>query len=257
MWWVLALNGQLDGVVNSMVDYVNVKHLPTRRPPFHDGSYGFDEEGPLVALLVHYLPLLSTLRFTHIRGVIESFIRLVSAAYSAPNLSRERLAALPFSRLTTVAMAYYDMRGCNDPEWCLNFMRIPTLRNFVAYFLGESRFLRRGPSGEDEPGNGEENNDEAFKSNVKELVFTSSKFTPETIDNILNRTVALERFSYSRDCGISYSSDFGIVSTDPYEPNVVLAVLAKHASHSIEYIALERAYEEEEVSYPPSMTIVY
>ena len=70
-----------------------------------------------------------------------------------------------------------------------------------------------------------------YQSRAKELLFENSQIDDETLDHILERIEALERFSYS--------AGGAIVSDDGCAPKKLIKSLAAYAGHSLENLILE------------------
>lgn len=177
-------------------------------------------EEPIINILVHHLPYLKILRVTdaEITTSFYQLMRFIAAGYFDPVLAPK----LPFQHLTTVAIAHYDSEMCCDPEWCLFFCSIPTVRNFVAHAMGGDMdgdmfdFLKHIP-----------------KSNVKEMAFPYCRFEARALENILVNTPNLSRFSYE--------VAGAIVSEEVYStrPRKVLQALVDYVSDSLEHLVLE------------------
>ncbi|KAF3051720.1 hypothetical protein E8E11_005133 [Didymella keratinophila] len=183
-----------------------------------------------VAVLLHHLPNLRTLRLTMGHGnVFESLLERIGVEY----IDAAKRASCPLQHLRTVALAHYDTEGCIDPEWALPFMRLPSLRTFAASLMGGD--LGRGQSESEVP----------FyphpKSNVEEFFFTGCQFDSAALEYLISCTSKLKRFTY--DAGGCCTAE------DAYEAKIVLKALAEHARDSLEYLVLNHfAYQEEEAA---------
>ncbi|KAJ4290991.1 hypothetical protein N0V90_010187 [Kalmusia sp. IMI 367209] len=171
---------------------------------------------PIIAMLVHKLPYLKIFRFTDLEmGVVfMRIMQLVAISYNDPALAPR----LPFQHLTTVAVAHWDTEMPCDPEWCQFFCSVPSVRSFIAYAMGgniETSVAERLP-----------------KSNVKELVFSYSRFSTESLEEIVRNTPALERFSYDV-AGATVSEDVTPMSRE------VLKMLREHVGHSLQHMVFE------------------
>lgn len=186
-----------------------------------------------VAVLLHHLPNLRTLRLTTTREYsnFESLLERIGVEY----VDAAKSSRLPLQHLQTVALVHDDTEGCISPDWALPFMRIPSLRVFAARMMG-------GDFDRDQ-------NEPAIpfyphpQSSIEEFFFDCSQFDPAALEYLLSCTPALKRFTYSAGgC---------CVSEDPYDAKVVLKALAEHAQHSLECLVLEHfMYDEEEVCVP-------
>jgi hypothetical protein len=185
-----------------------------------------------VAVLLHHLPYLRTLRLTMGHGnVFESLLERIGVEY----INAAKRSNLPLQHLRTVALAYYDTEGCIGPDWALTFLRIPSLRTFAASMMGGD--FRHGQSDSEVP----------FyphpKSNIEEFYFTMCQFDSAALEYLISCTFDLKRFEYGA----------GGCCTDEaaYEAKSVLKALAEHARDSLEYLVLSHfAYQEEEVCFP-------
>lgn len=187
-----------------------------------------------VAVLLHHLPNLQTLRFTIGDGnVFESLLERIGIEFD----NAAKRSNLPLQRLRTVALAHYDTEGCITPDWALLFMRIPSLRTFAASLMGGDF------------GRGQHELNDSFdphpQSNIEEFFFTGCQFDSTALEYLISCTSSLKRFTY--DAGGCCTDDAA------YEAKVVLKALAEHAWDSLECLVLSHfAYQEEEVCSPNS-----
>lgn len=182
-----------------------------------------------VAVLLHYLPNLRTLRLTMSGGnVFELLLERIGIEYA----TAVKRSNLPCQRLCTVSLAHHDTEGCISPDWALPFLRLPSLRTFAANMMGGDFW--RGESASAVP----------FyphpQSNVEEFFFVGCQFDSAALEYLLSCTPALKRFTYNAGgC---------CTSEDPYDAKIVLKALAEHTQHSLECLVLGHfMYDEEEV----------
>jgi len=185
-----------------------------------------------VAVLLHHLPNLRTLRLTLGHGnVFETLLERIGIGF----VDAAKRSSIPLQHLRAVALAHYDSEGCIDPGWALPFMQIPSLRTFAASSIGGD-FGR----GQFEPGIPLYPHPQ---SNIEEFFFTGCQFDSAALEYLISCTPNLKRFTY--DAGGCCTAE------DAYDAKTVLKALAEHARDSLEYLVLSHfAYQEEEVFFP-------
>jgi hypothetical protein len=183
----------------------------------------------IIAILIHYLPYLETLRVT-VDDQVE-YLRLVIERIALESRDGKNAARLPLRRLKTIAIAHYDSEGSCSPEWVLRSLSLPFLRTFAASAMG-------GHIGEG-PANRIMSKEIKPLSNIKELYLFRCQFEVSTLDNILSGIKALEIFTYQ--CA------GGIVSENWSEPKHVIELLARHTAHSLETLFLDHDCLDSEV----------
>lgn len=182
-----------------------------------------------VAVLLHHLPNLRTLRLTMGHGnVFEDLLERIGIEY----IDAAKRPSLPLQHLRTVALAYYDTEGCITPDRALPFMRLPSLRTFAASMMGGD--FERGQAEPEVP----------FyphpQSNIEELFFSGCQFDSAALEYLISCTSKLKRFTY--DAGGCCTAE------NPYDAKIVLKALAEHATDSLGYLLLAHfMYHEEEV----------
>jgi len=194
----------------------------------------FGIEDAIVAILLHHLPYLNTIRLTGVDDTsdcLELMMHRIAGGYKDPAMAPK----LPLQHLKTAAVAYGNTEGCITPDWACAFLSIPSLRTFAAYAMGGSPtqavrdcYLRTGA----EP-----------CSNVSELFFARSQFEVEGLEVILAGIKNLQKLTYrGGDASVSYSQ---------YEPRKLIQALAKHVGHSLEELVLDQEEEDVEVRRRP------
>lgn len=205
---------------------------------------GRDE--PIIAILLHHLPDLKTLRFTEheLENVFATTVRRIVCAYGYG--SPVTVPFLPFQNLTTVAVSRIFRPGHTIAhclaQWALFFIGIPSLRTFVG----------QGMEGGYET---EATNGELFwgpfayraKSNAKELLFLNSKINITMLADILCDMTALERFGYE-GCGGASAMD------THFNVKTVFQTLVECVGHSLEHLVVEHALLDEEVPFPVAVS---
>lgn len=102
----------------------------------HRIEKGF-EDG-VIAILIHHLPFLQTIRITDVDTAgLEFFVRRIADEYSKPSRSPK----LPLRHLKTAAVAHGDTEmGCS-PDWAVSFCDIPSLTTFVAQNMANNSYF--------------------------------------------------------------------------------------------------------------------
>jgi hypothetical protein len=190
-----------------------------------------------VAILVHHLPNLKTLRMTMSRedDAFEVLLHWIAMEYS----NAAKALHLPFQRLKTAMLSHYDTEGHVSVNWALPFLRIPSLRTFAANMMG-GHFRGEKGRGRVTPG-------PPPRSNIEEFCFAACKFDARAVEYLVASTHSLKRFLYA--------DDGACVGENMYDPKVVIKALDKYARHSLEHMVLDHMeYHEEEVwcIYPAS-----
>ena len=187
----------------------------------------------VLAILVHHLPNLRTLRMTMDNDDMTFGVMIDWVAIEY--MDAAKALRLPFQRLKTVALSHYDTEGCIAADWALIFLHLPSLRTFAASMMGGD-FRRRkmdiAKARSAQPPSG-----------VEEFIFSSCQFEAKALGYMIARTRALKRFTYTA----------GGPCTDEalYDPKVVLNALSKYAGDSLEHLVLQHFdLCEEEVRDP-------
>jgi hypothetical protein len=190
-----------------------------------DGCY---EDG-VIAILLHYLPNLQTIRITDIKTyALELMLYRIACAYKSPEKSRH----LPLKHLKTVSIAHWDSELSCSPDWACYFSSIPTVKTIAAYAMGNSPWDVVAKQLCSQP-----------LSNVTELFLFQCQMDVEGLATILKGIKNLIKFTYT--AGGSTVSDMS------YDPKRVIKALLEHAAHSLEELVLDQEDFAEDVSLPP------
>lgn len=189
---------------------------------------GYDDA--IIAILVHHLPYLRTIRLTDSEtACFELLMRRVAVGYKDPELAPQ----LPFQHLTTAAVAHYDSEMCCHADWACVFLCIPSMQTFVADAMGDAVSFgsRIGclPEGA------------APISNITELFFDRCQFDLKALEVILAGVKHLKRFTYTEGGATVSESAW-------YEPKKVIAAIATHVGHSLQELVLVQDQSSADVS---------
>ncbi|KAH7131781.1 hypothetical protein B0J11DRAFT_520108 [Dendryphion nanum] len=187
-----------------------------------DMGLEYGENHVIIPILFRLLPHLHSIHVTHCDfndWLDYQYLPLLANAYNHPDKS----LTLPFHNLRVAVLNYTRFEGCSNPLWARYFMAIPSLRRFAAHTMG---------------GGFPSDVTEVRQSDVKELLFTHSRFDILAIDKILCQARALEQFSY--DLG-----DASIADTD-VDMKAVIGALIEYAGHSLEHLIMEAEFYEDE-----------
>ncbi|KAF3040543.1 hypothetical protein E8E12_008943 [Didymella heteroderae] len=181
-----------------------------------------------VAVLLHHLPNLRTLRLTMgYDNVFEDLLQRIGVEY----IDTAKRSSLPLKYLRTVSLAHYDTEGCIPPDCALPFLRLPSIHTFAASMMGgdftRGRFESQVPF-HPHP-----------QSGIEEFFFAGCQFDSAALEYLISCTSNLKRFTYSAGgC---------CTSEDAYGAKIVLKALTEHARDSLEYLVLAHfMYHEEE-----------
>jgi hypothetical protein len=192
-----------------------------------------------LAILIHHLPNLRTLRMTIDREdtAFGAMIDQVAIEYS----NAAKVLRLPFQRLKTVSLSHYDTESCISADRALPFLRIPSLRIFAASMMGgDFRRKMRLPKGRHFQ----------QESNVEEFLFSGCQFDARALDYMIAQTRSLKRFTYTAGGSITDEA--------LYNPKVILRALVKYAQNSLEHLVLLHGnLAEEEVRNPSLSASLY
>jgi hypothetical protein len=187
-------------------------------------------EDGILAILLHHLPNLKTIRLTQVDDTSDCF-ELVMHRIAGGYKDTKMASKLPLRRLTTAAVSYCNTEGCISPDWACSFLGLPFLRTFAAFEMG-GRPSRAMQECYLQPG-------AAPFSNVTELLFKSCLFDVEGLEIMLAGIKNLKKFTYDGG-GVDVSYSF-------YEPRKVLQTLVTHAGNCLEELVLEQDQPEEDV----------
>ncbi|KAF1947990.1 hypothetical protein EJ02DRAFT_364543 [Clathrospora elynae] len=175
---------------------------------------GFDDA--IVAILLHYLPFLTSIRITDIEtSCLELMMESIAHGYKEPG----KASLLPLQHLTTAAVAHWASEGPSHPEWACYFLAIPSLRIFAAEAMGSGFhdcLLKEAPS----------------CSNVEELFFKRCSFDVKALEEILAETKELKKFTYTGGGATVSEHNF-------YDPRRVVEALGRQVGNSLEELVLE------------------
>lgn len=175
--------------------------------PFDPVSFESGYDDPFNALLIRQLPNLRDIRYIHNEEErnFHSFI-----------IGDDLSAHPPFlNRLRTVNIGHWDTEGGMSLAWVIAFMRLPSVRTINGHMI---------EAGEDF------SVDFGKKSNITNLDLSYSCIELGAFDQLMQLTQNLETFSYEHGGGI-----VGNAECDPYG---MVAVLLKHAGHSLETLIM-------------------
>lgn len=188
-------------------------------------------EDGIVAIILHYLPNLSTIRLTKVDGTskcLELTMHRIAGAYKDPTCAHK----LPLQCLTTAVVSYCNTEGCNTPDWACSFLSVPSLRTFAASEMGGSLtyaaqacYTSPGPT--------------PF-SNVTELFFTRCHFELDGLGVILSGIKNLKE--------LTYYGGSATVDDAYYEPSRLIQTIEKHTCHSLERLILDQEDMDPEAS---------
>lgn len=177
-------------------------------------------EDGIIILLLHYLPLLGTIRLTAIKNAgLESALYRITRAHKRPSFH------LPLRHIKTFAIAHSDDMYCCTANWACILPRLPSLTTLVARQLGNAA----SASFRDEVA--------SPASNLAEMYLSQCQFDAGKFGAVLGNIKALKRFTYSS--GGSRVSDF------MFEPKRIIKALSEYAAHSLEelYFDLENWWD--------------
>ncbi|KAH6872324.1 hypothetical protein BKA58DRAFT_143367 [Alternaria rosae] len=188
-------------------------------------------EDAIIAILLHYLPYLTTIRHSEVamEDCLELVLWQIALGYKDPL----KAPKLPLQRLKTVSLRYALGEGCSSPDWACFYLSIPSVKTFAAQAMGgspsEDVLRTLFPKGA------------APCSNVVELFFRYCVFDVDGLATILANIRHLEKLAYNGGGAEVCESSF-------YEPKRVIRAIATHASRSLEELMLS---EEDTDSEPP------
>ncbi|KAH3905434.1 hypothetical protein HBI56_207390 [Parastagonospora nodorum] len=181
----------------------------------------------VIAILLHYLPNLKTIRFTEHddSDCFELMVHRIAGAYQEPC----KAARLPLRHLTTAAISYGRSDECTTPLWASAFLSIPSLRTFAVYEMGGGYAKTR---------NGYLRPVALSISNVTELYFKNCLFDYEALDTLLAGVKHLKKFTLDgRDLDTLQSYD---------ENKRLIPALVARVGQSLEELVLDFPTAEEE-----------
>jgi hypothetical protein len=191
----------------------------------------------IIVVLIHHLPNLKTFKMTGPGDseereceVLEDFLFKIAVDFG----NTAKASKLPFRRLRTVALSYWENEYCVSANYVLPFLHIPSLRTFAGHAL--SGYLWNSNQTKDivrlHP-----------RSNIEEFFFVNCQFSASAVEYMLSCTQALKRFTYS--------AGGHNISASPYDAKKVFKSLSTHAWHSLEHLLLiHPSYKEQEVRNP-------
>ena len=192
----------------------------------------------IIVVLIHHLPNLKTLRMSGStdrddieHGILDEFLLKVS-----PDLGNaEKASYLPFRRLRTVALSYWNFESYMTVNYVFPFLHIPSLRTLAGHALSGWFWASN-----------QTNNTVHLRprSNIEEFFFVDCQFNASAVEYMLSCTQALKRFTYSAG---GYN-----VSPPHYNVDKVVKSLSEHTWHSLEQLLLIHPYYREEEVRTPS-----
>jgi hypothetical protein len=189
----------------------------------------------VIAILLHYLPFLDTIRLTQFSfRCLELSLLHVGIRYKTSTPS----SRLPLRRLKTASVAYHDTEMCCHADWACFFTGIPSLKTFAARNMGDKPRLHAVYQ------------ERLFEnyiptSNVTELFFAECQFDVKGLSAILAGIKNLKKFTYT-------GGGATVSEAASYEPKKVIQALIKYAAHSLEELVLYQYEGGVDVRVPSS-----
>lgn len=199
----------LGNAINDMKQMDGFESLPIDPISFESGH-----DDPFNALLVRQLQNLREITYVNI-GHDQDFYRLIAEYDDASHP--------PFlTKLRTVNLEHWDTEGGLSLEWIIIFMRLPSVRTINGHMIeaAEDYEIETKP-----------------KSNVTTLNLTYSCIELGAFDQLMEITQNLEYFSYEHSGAVVGDAD-----CDPYG---MVAVLLKHAGHSLKSLKINYGDEDD------------
>jgi hypothetical protein len=194
---------------------------------------GFDDE--INSLLIRQLPNLHEIKYVD-NGEGVNFGRFIRETAASRKDSTDPLF---LSKLKFVNLEHGDTEGGMDLSWVHDFLCIPSVQTIRGHMIDADE-------GWTVPAL--DSNLTRHKSNVTSLVFTYSCIELGALDELLSYTSNLKSFSYE------YAG--AIVGNAEYDPRGVVAVLLKHAGHSLEVLKIENG-DDQDVSPATGFTNLF
>lgn len=195
-------------LINGMKQLDGFESLPIDLMSFESGH-----DDPFNALLVRQLPSLRGITYVN-NGHEADFHRLIT--------EYDHSAQPPFlTKLRTVRLEHWDTEGGLSLEWVIAFMRLPSVRTINGHMIeaAEDYEIELKP-----------------KSNITTLNLSYSCIELGAFDKLMGITQNLESFLYEHGGAIVGDAD-----CDPYG---MVAVLLKHAGHSLEILKIDYGDED-------------
>ncbi|KAJ4376498.1 hypothetical protein N0V83_001782 [Neocucurbitaria cava] len=190
---------------------------------------GYDDG--IIAVLIHHLPFLQTIRITDLETIaLEDMLVKIAAAYK----NQSKVKGLPLQRLTSASVAHWDSEYSCSSSWAADLLSLPSMHFFAANAMSGHHDFYGNP-------------DTAFAgimpySNLTELYLISCAFDVENLEAILAGIRGLRKFTYT-DGGAT-------VSDSEFEPKKIIAAVEKRAGHSLEELRLDRDMADASVCHP-------
>lgn len=190
---------------------------------------GYDDG--IIAVLIHHLPFLKTIRITDLETIaLEHMLMKIAASYK----NQSKLKGLPLQHLTSASVAHWDSEYSCNSSWAADLLSLPSMHFFAANAMSGHHDFYGNP-------------DTAFAgimpySNLTELYLISCAFDVENLEAILAGIRGLRKFTYT-DGGAT-------VSDSEFEPKKIIAAVAKLAGHSLEELRLDRDMADASVCHP-------
>jgi hypothetical protein len=190
-------------------------------------------EDGIIAIILHYLPYLHTIRITDVdTNGLELILYRIAKAYRSPDQSPR----LPLKHLKTATIAHWDTELSCSPDWACYFSSMPSVRTIAARAMGNKPhdFIAKQLCSN-------------RSSNVTELFLEQCQMDVNGLATMFWSIKNLTKFTYT--AGGDMVSDMG------YEPKRVIKALLEHAADTLEELTLDQEYYGEDVCSPPSFTL--
>ena len=192
-------------------------------------------EDAIIAILLHYLPYLTTISHSEVgmEDCLELVLWQIALGYRNPVMAPK----LPLQHLKTVAVRSPRDEGSSSPDWACFYLSIPSVKTFVGQAMGgspsEDVLRTLFPTGA------------APCSNVEELLFRRCVIDVDGLATILANIRHLKKLTYDGGDALVSESSY-------YEPKKVIRAIATHANRSLEELILSE--EDTDVGHqPPSV----
>jgi hypothetical protein len=190
-------------------------------------------EDGIIAILLHYLPFLDTIRLTALNlHCLELSLMHIADQYKASTHS----ARLPLQHLKIASVAHDDTEMSCHADWACFFSGIPSLKTFAAQNMGDEPRLKA-------PYQDRMSANYVPTSNVTELFFIDCQFDVNGLAAILVGIKNLKKFTY-------IGGGATVSESASYEPKRVIEALLKHVGNSLEELVLYQDEAMVDVSIP-------
>jgi hypothetical protein len=188
-----------------------------------------NSQGAILALLLHYLPCLTSIKHSWCLGedCLELMLWEIARGYKNPVVAPK----LPLQHLKEVSMTCTFREGSISANWAYYYLSVPSLKTFAV------RQMRGSASQEVQQSLFPDGSTPC--SNVVELAFMKSLFDVDALANILAMAKHLEK--------LTYEGGPALVSSTWYEPKRVLEAVVTYAAPSLEELSLMQDDDEANV----------